>query len=824
MVRACARSVPRVTRIVLLAACALCLAAPARAQQTQGSIVGAVVDPLGARVAGAKLTLTREGKPTADTVSDAQGEFNFRAVESTRYQISVNATGFEPRVTAPFYVGAGRTTVDVSLQIGTLQQDVVVTASAVEVPASQVGASVTVVDHDTLDALAKPDILEALRIIPGAVVVQTGARGGTTSVFVRGGASNFNKVLIDGVPANDIGGAFNFSDVATTGIDRVEMLRNANSVLYGSDALAGVISLTTRRGRTRTPELSLALDGGSFDTLRQDASLGGTVDRFDYFAEVSHFDTNNNLSNNEYRNNTVAGRFGWALGSGTDLSGTVRHTSSRNGIPNAIDFYGIADDSSQTADATYVSVTSQSQITDRWQSTLRFASMDQGYHSVNPSPTGQPFDPFDSGFPNYLGNVVTLRGANGYSVSGQAILDYGGVYPQLYDASTTRRSGYGQTSVHLSNALDLSAGAHVEHEDGSTLFAASPSSTVRTNAGVFAEARATWHRVFVSAGVGYEHNAIFKSAATPRLSVAAYLRDPSSTAALGDTKVTLNAGTGIKAPSISQELSSLFALVRALPPASQPGSAAGLAPVGPERNRSVDVGIDQGFYGGRARARASFFDNQFSDLIEYVSKSALPQLGIPAPVAAATGFGAYVNSSSYWARGLETSAEARLGPMIRIVGSYTYLHAVVTKSFASSALAPAINPAFSTIPIGAYGPLVGAAPFRRPANIGSLLITFANGPAQVSLAGYFAGKSDDSTFQSDGYFGNSMLLPNHDLDAAYQKVDLSASYRIHPRLRWYISVENVLNQRYEATFGYPALPRGARTGITVIVGGDARQP
>jgi vitamin B12 transporter len=443
---------------------------------------------------------------------------------------------------------------------------------------------------------------------------------------------------------------------------------------------------------------------------------------------------------------------------------------------------------------------------------------------VNPSPTGQPFDPFDSGFPNYLGHVVTLRGANGYSVTGQAILDYAATYPQLYDTSTTRRSAYGQTSVHVLSTLDVSAGAHVEHEDGSTLFAASSSSTVRTNAGAFAEARATLHRVFVSAGLGYEHNAIFESAVTPRVSVAAYLRDPSSTAALGDTKLTLNAGTGIKAPSISQELSSLFALVRALPPASQPGSAAGLAPVGPERNRSVDVGIDQGFWGGRARARASWFDNQFSDLIEYVSKSALPQLGIPAQVAAATGIGAYVNSSSYWARGVETSAEARLGPMIRIVGSYTYLHAVVTKSFASSALAPAINPAFPAIPIGAYGPLVGAAPFRRPANIGSLLITFAKGPAQVSLAGYFAGKSDDSTFQSDGYFGNSMLLPNHDLDAAYQKVDLSGSYRIHPRLRWSISVENVLNQRYEAAFGYPALPRGVRTGVTVIVGGDARQP
>jgi iron complex outermembrane receptor protein/vitamin B12 transporter len=321
--------------------------------------------------------------------------------------------------------------------------------------------------------------------------------------------------------------------------------------------------------------------------------------------------------------------------------------------------------------------------------------------------------------------------------------------------------------------------------------------------------------VFVSAGLAYDHNAVFKSAVTPRVSVAAYLRDPSPTEMMGDTKLTLNAGTGIKAPSIAQELSSLYALAQA----SGSPALAGLSPIGPERNRSFDAGIEQGFWAGRARVRASYFDNQFSNLIEYVSKSALPQLGIPISSLTSSQFGAYVNSSSYYARGLETTGEAKFGPLVRVVGSYTYVHAVVTQSFASSALAPAINPAFPTIPIGAYGPLVGAAPFRRPSNLGSLMVTVTKGPAQVALAGYFAGKSDDSTFLSDGYFGNTMLLPNHNLDAAYQKIDVSASYRIVPRVRWYLSVENLFNQDYAATFGFPALTRGARTGVTVTRGG-----
>jgi iron complex outermembrane receptor protein/vitamin B12 transporter len=196
---------------------------------------------------------------------------------------------------------------------------------------------------------------------------------------------------------------------------------------------------------------------------------------------------------------------------------------------------------------------------------------------------------------------------------------------------------------------------------------------------------------------------------------------------------------------------------------------------------------------------------------------------VPADAAAATGFGAYINSSSYRARGIETSAEVAAGPYLKISGSYTHLHSEVTQSFASSALAPAINPAFPAIPIGAYGPLVGQAPFRRPDNIANFLVAVTRNRAQLALAAFFAGKSDDSTFLLDGYFGNSMLLPNHDLDAAYQKLDLSGSYQLHPRLHWYVVAENLLNQRYEATFGFPALPRTIRTGVTVVLGGT-RQP
>jgi hypothetical protein len=123
-------------------------------------------------------------------------------------------------------------------------------------------------------------VLDALRLVPGAQVEQTGARGGQTSMFIRGGNADFNKVLVDGEPVNDIGGGFDFAQMAVTGVDRVEVLRQTNSVMYGSDALAGVVAITTRRGQTRTPEVTLNADGGNLNTGSAGAGIGGDAHPF----------------------------------------------------------------------------------------------------------------------------------------------------------------------------------------------------------------------------------------------------------------------------------------------------------------------------------------------------------------------------------------------------------------------------------------------------------------------------------------------------------------------------------------------------------------
>lgn len=789
---------------------------PASASAQSATVSGAILDQLGARLPGATVTLVGERQSGGETTSSGDGSFSFANVAPGRYRVNASLSGFEGSSSAPFFVGAGGTaTINVSLALGPLQQVVVVTAGATEVSQAATGAPVTVLDQQVLDALNKPDVLEVLRLTPGANIQQTGGRGGNTSIFLRGGNSNFTKVLLDGISVNDIGGGVDLAQLQTTGVRRVEVLRQSNSVIYGSDALTGVVSIETRRGRTRLPELAYTFDGGNFGTVHSDLSVGGAVKRFDYFSDYSFFDTDNEVPNNRYRNHTYAGRFGVALGGGTDLSGTLRRIDARHGSPNAFDLFQLADDTVQKNRLTFGSIAASSQWTNRVQSTVRFGLSDSTMESVNPTPTGTYVDPFGFGG-NYLGQVVTVTGANGHSVSGRGILDYAfSPFPSRFDSRTTRKTLSGQASVQVAANFQVSGGARYEREQGYDDPQAD-ASAARDNGGAFVEGRAgLGERVYVNAGVGVEHNAAFKSAVTPRVSVAVYLHE-ATTGAVGATKLTFNAGKGIKAPALYQEQSSLFVLL-----ASAPASArSAVEPIGPERSTSVDVGIEQEFASGQARVRVSYFHNEFDDLIEFVSRAILPRVGVSAEAAAAAGFGAYVNSQSFKAQGLETTFEAGIARSLRVMASYTYLDAEVTESLSGGALNPAINPKFPGIPIGQFSPLVGARPFRRPPHSGSLMVSYSRGPADVALSTFFSGRRDASTFLDDEFFGTSLLLPNTDLEAGYQKVDLSGGYRVHKRLRGFVTLENLFDKDYQASFGFPALGLTARAGVTVSVGGD----
>jgi iron complex outermembrane receptor protein/vitamin B12 transporter len=793
----------------------MCSGVLAASAADDASLTGTVADPLGARVSGAAVKLVLDGRTVKESSSDTEGKFAFDALVAGRYQIEASAAGFTTRRTDPVFVGSGaRVSVEVALPIGPLEESVSVTSAATDVLPSQIGAPVTVLDAKTLDALGKTDVLEALRLVPASSLVQTGGKGGVTSIFIRGGNSNFNKVLIDGIPVNDIGGGVDLSTYSMAGVDRIEVLREANSVIAGTDALAGVISITSRRGRTSVPQATASLDGGNFGTDHESVGLGGAAGRVDYFAEFAHFGTDNKLPNNAYRNKTFAGRFGVAVGHNTDLSGTYRWIDKRYESPNGVSLYTTPDDAFGTARQSLIGLTSQTQISAKWLASVRIGLSDQRTHAVNPTLSGQNIG--GTGF----GAVTTITGANGYSVTGQGALDYG-----TYDSQSrsARQGVYAQTTYEVHRNFSLSGGGDFEREQafpGANIFA--DPTTTRGNSALWVEGRgALADRISVTAGLGHARIEGFASRYSPRLSVAAYVRPPTANAVWGDTRLTFNAGKGIKATSATAVNQSLYTLLNKTAAGAALAAGAGIGPIGPERGRNLDVGVEQGLWGGHARARVAYFDNAFFDLTEFVSKNLLTsQFGIAADVAAAAGSGAYVNSQSYNAHGVEMSLDATVR-RLRFAGSYAYLAADVTQSLSSGALTPAFNPAFPGIPIGNFSPLKGQRPFRRPANSGNLLLSYSQGPATVALSGYFAGKADDSTFLGGGdvNFGNSLLLPNQDLNPGYQKLDVSGSYLFNRTVKWFATVENLLNEHYEAAFGFPGLPINARTGVTITLGG-----
>ena len=594
------------------------------------------------------------------------------------------------------------------------------------------------------------------------------------------------------------------------------MLRTANSVLFGSDALGGVVDIRTPRGQSKVPQLVYSIDAGSLATFHQDLAIGGVIGSFDYFLDVSQFDTSNEVLNNDYHNDTFAGRFGYRIGETTDLSATVRRIDTRLGLPGPTLYSGIANNGNQEDSLTFLGVTATSQWHERVRSTVKVGLTDLASHFIDSEPTGEAFDPFGFGA-NYLGAPVVIRGGNGYETSGRAILDYGGIYPSVYDSETSRRSLHGQIDYRVFQDFELSQGFRVEREEG---VSGLTTSTKRVNVGWFMEARSTlFERLFLIGGVGAERNELYGRAVTPRLSAAYYLRSPGRYPfGLSETKLIFNVGTGVKAPNVFDEQSSLFLLLQ-----NDNGDAWGGKPdvqhIAPERSRSMDVGLEQGLLSGRGRVRLSFFYNSFSDLIQYVNKMVLPQVGVPVSVAQAVPFGATVNASSYRARGLEMSGELLLlDSRLRFAGGYTFLNAVVTKSFSSDALAPAVNPNFPDIQIGQFSPLVGERPFRRPTHSGNLTMSYARGPATLTADAIFMGDTDDSTFLSDAFFGSSLLLPNKGLNAGFGTLDISAAYRVFTDLRWYFRVANVTNTRFQMAAGFPSLGRTIRSGFTLSLG------
>ncbi len=811
---------------LLIAFCAVSflLLGPCVASAAEGgSLRGTVVDPLGARIVSATVELL-EGAAVADkTTSDAAGEYRFALHKPGRYQVRAVAPTFESTTSPSVFVGdTSQAQVDVTLATQTLTQQVTVTATGTPTPEAQVAASVSVLQAD--DYRYASEIQDPLRLIPGLQVTQAGQVGGTAGLSIRGGNTNANKVLIDGVPSNDIGGLVEFANLDTAGIDKIEVLREPNSALYGSDALAGVVSLTTARGNTLLPLFTYAGDGGNFNTFRQVATLGGTFRHFDYYSAFARTDTRNNLPNDAFHNGTYAGNFGWTPNTATDLRFTVRHLTVAADQPNEILLYGIPDDASLKEQDSYYAAAWNNQTTAKWHNQIRYGGLRLNYQFTDYAPTGI----YDPDLDVYLGKNVTLKGANGYSVSGQAIFQYGASYgesfPNNYVAPSKRDFVYGQTDYRLNSHLVALGAFKYEDERGSTVTSGGPPTAIeRGNYSYTVQlAGDLWNRLYYTLGSGLEDNGLFGFAATPRASLAYYLFRPSNAGILSGTKLNFSFGKGIKEPSIYYQSISLYDIFAALPNGSELIQQYHVSPIGPETSRTYDGGIDQQLWNGRARISLTYFHNEFTNVVEFVPQSALLELGLPAASDPAVQFGAAVNSQAFRAQGGEAAVEYKIGSHVFARGGYTYLDAVVQQSFSSSSL-PSPGTSFPNIKIGAFSPLVGARPFRRAPHTGYFGLTYNASRWYGAFTGTLVGRRDDSDFATDSEFGNSLLLPNRNLDGAYQRLELGGGYQVTHTLTAYTDIQNLLSQHYNEAFGYPALPLTVRAGIKISFGGESWQ-
>jgi vitamin B12 transporter len=215
-------------------------------------------------------------------------------------------------------------------------EPVIVSATRFDVPLDQSPASVSVITSQDLEAKQIKRISDALREVPGLSVVQTGTPGQLTSVFMRGLPSEDMQVLLDGIPINQgLAGQFNFADLTTDNIDRIEIARGPQSTLYGPRALAGVIQIFTKQG-SGTPTGEISAEGGSYDTFREAAQTSGSINQFDYSLGASRLDTDNARPNNEYRNTAAIANVGWSPNEQFRLGGLFTYSNSDTGNPNSI--------------------------------------------------------------------------------------------------------------------------------------------------------------------------------------------------------------------------------------------------------------------------------------------------------------------------------------------------------------------------------------------------------------------------------------------------------------------------------------------------------
>ena len=325
---------------------------------------------------------------------------------------------------------------------------------------------------------------------------------------------------LDGVPIADIGGRFDFSNLSTAGVGQFEVYRGPNSVLYGSDATAGVVSLTTPRGSTPFPSFFYEGDAGSHTSFRNLAQLGGTYKRLDYYGGFDAFQSDNAIKMNEYHDYTAIGNLGYAYSAATQFRVTARNSDAAVGTPGAFNFYGIANAGKQSDQDIYLGAAAEHWTLGNWHNLVRYGMTRKREEDINFYPAGIPLTITSGGVTstNYYGYTTGIRGANGYSVTGQALLNFAGTYPNTVERVNNRDQVYFQSDYPFTPHILGMFAFRYEDERGAKKSVAYgiDQNLERANYDYTAQIQGSYrNRLFYSLGGGAEKNQLFGTVGTP---------------------------------------------------------------------------------------------------------------------------------------------------------------------------------------------------------------------------------------------------------------------------------------------------------------------
>ena len=385
-------------------------------------IRGRLTDALGKPVPRGMVRLVQGGKTVAFAYAETDGSFEIRSSDSGRFTLLGSAAGFLPAIGLDFYGGVTDVLQqNVVLAANTARQEITVSATGIPTPLPQLTSPVSIIPQEAMDL--RTGVIDVMRQTPGAFMVQTGQMGGVTSLFLRGGNSTANLVTIDGVPADDIGGIFDYGTVSSTAVGQIDVVRGPDSAMYGTDAGAGVVTIDTTRGSTLAPQLNYEGSAGNLWTYQNRASIGGTWSRLDYFGAFSRIDTSNALPLDRYHVSTSALNVGYAFNGNTQIRFTIRNADAVQGVPGAWDFQGVSQDNRQADQDLFSGATLENWYKGKWHNLVRYGIARKREQEQEFAAGGNYLedDPGNYG-PGYVGNVVTIRGANGYNATGQVQL------------------------------------------------------------------------------------------------------------------------------------------------------------------------------------------------------------------------------------------------------------------------------------------------------------------------------------------------------------------------------------------------------------------